>query len=336
MYDFRIIEQDKIAWEKIESCYDHTVYKSKVWSEFLMETQHVKPFVVEILVNGQLLGYFFGQTFKKLFAITASPFEGWTTSYQGLSLITPIPVNERVKIYEELISFLFKNKKCAMFQASDWQLESEAVKYSKLNYELLSGYKLDLKQSEEVIFKNFSSSSCQYSIKKAMKLGVQIREAENLTEFAHNYYDQLLDVFGKQGMKPTYSIDRVISLIDKLQHSGKLLLLEAISPEGDCMATGIFLGDGNLAFFWGGASYRKYQKYCPNEPLMYEAIKYWKKKGIAEFEFGGRSKYKEKYGPVSYDKPKIIASKYKSLIVLKQAAKKMYYASRSLMAKMKL
>lgn len=328
MYEFRIVEQDKIAWDKIESCYDHTVYKSQVWLEFLNKTQAIKPFVVEISFKDQLLGYFVGQIFKKIFKIVASPFEGWTTSYQGLSFISPISVRERVAIYEELISYLFTNKICSMFQATDWQLETEAIKDSNLNYELLKGYKIDLNQTEEQIFKNFSSSSCQYAIKKSHKLGVEIREAKDLSQFAQHYYNQLLEVFGTQGLKPTYSINRVISLIDKLHQSGKLLLLEAVSTDGICLATGIFPGDNNIAFFWGGASYKKYQKYCPNEPIMYEAIKYWKNYGAAEFEFGGGSKYKEKYGPIPYVKPKIIASKYKGMLFLKSMAKKTFYSSR--------
>lgn len=156
-----------------------------------------------------------------------------------------------------------------------------------------------------------------------------MRQAQNLELYAINYYKQLTEVFKKQGLSPTYKIDGVFSLINNLHKHGKILLLESLTKENECAATGIFVGDKNIAFYWGCAIYKKFQYLAPNEILMFEAIKFLKNNGATEFEFGDGSKYKEKYGPIPYVKPKIITSKYnKGMLFLKSMAKKTYYSSR--------
>jgi hypothetical protein len=335
MYEFRIVERDKIPWDKIENCYDHTVFKSKAWMDFLIVTQSVEPFVVEIFDENKLAGFFVGEKFSKLFNIVASPFEGWTTTYQGLSMLTQISGDARINIYIDLISYLIKNRICSIIQISDWQLDMDLIKNRGLKYEVYRGYNLDLTQTEEQIYKKFGSSSCQRKIRKAHKNGIIVRETKDIDQFIYHYYKQLLEVFEKQGLKPTYKIDRVVALIDKLKLSDKLLLLEALSAEGICLATGVFVGDNKLAYFWGGASYTKYQNLCPNEPIMYEAIKYWKKKGYKDFDLAGIRKYKEKYGPDYFEKPKIIASRYYGVLILKNFAKRSYYGIRGIVARIK-
>jgi hypothetical protein len=334
-YNFNVVEGKNINWEKIHSCYDHTVFKSKEWIDFLIESQNIKPLIVEIFDENKQLGYFVGERFKKIFKIVASPFEGWTTDYQGLSMLVPISKEVRINIYENLIQFLFQKGICSLFQASDWQFDMDTIQNSKLKFEVVKGYKLDLTKTEEQIYKNFSNSSCQYAIRKSQKNGVKIIETDNTDEFIDNYYAQLSEVFKKQNLRPTYKKDRIIALIENLKHSGRILLLEAKSPDKNCLATGIFVGDNNLAYYWGGASYTKFQNLCPNEPLIYEAIKIFKKRGYREFDLGGIRKFKEKFGPDYFEKPKIIASKFNGIIKLKNLAKKTYYGLREIGTKIK-
>jgi len=64
------------------------------------------------------------------------------------------------------------------------------------------------------------------AIRKAEKSDITIEHAAP-GGFAEEYYGQLLDVFGKQGMKPTYRLDRVKKLIEHIHPSGDLLLARA-------------------------------------------------------------------------------------------------------------
>jgi hypothetical protein len=96
---------------------------------------------------------------------------------------------------------------------------------------------------------------------------------------------------------PTYNKDRVTLLIRHLQSSGNLLLLRAREPaEGRCIATGIFVGMNRSAYFWGNASWRADQHFCPNEALQWYAMRYWKNRGMAEYNLCGDREYKKKYG----------------------------------------
>jgi len=69
---------------------------------------------------------------------------------------------------------------------------------------------------------------------------------------------------------------------------------------------------------------RKYCYYRPNEAIIWEAMKYWKSKGIQYFDMMGYAKYKEKYGSIPYYVPRIIVSKRKTLIVLRNFYKHLY------------
>ena len=333
-FAFRIINPSDIPWDIIEGTSDSTPYKTRQWAEFLRKSQGVEPYVIEIKENQTLLGYFYGERVKRIVHMVVSPIEGWTTSFQGLSTILPIGKGKRVNIYKHLAQWLFHTGQGSFFQVMDWQLEIEDVE-GILSYEKIEGYRLDLRQDFETeIYKGFKEKSAKYSIKKAKKQGVVIRHASDVMQFTDHYYEQLQEVFERQGLKPTYTKDRILKLGQSLVLDKSLLLLEAIY-EGQCIATGIFVRDNNLAIYYGAASWSKYRNLCPNELLMYEAIKWLSESGTKEMEFGGGRKYKEKYGPHPYCKPRIVIAKYPFLIVLKNKVKKVYYGIRTFLAMLK-
>ena len=191
-----------------------------------------------------------------------------------------------------------------------------------------------LVQTEDVLHKNLHQKSCRYAINKSIKSGISIRETTDSTRFVEVYYDQLLEVFKKQGLTPTYDKSCVSALVEAL-YPDNILLLEAITAEGDIAATGLFPGDKNMAIFWGGASYQRFQKLCPNEPLIWEAIKIWKERGTKVFDMCGVRPYKLKFGPVLYTKPRIMFARCRGLISAKRIIKKIYYGIRSFKAKLK-
>ncbi|WP_455630006.1 GNAT family N-acetyltransferase [Parabacteroides sp.] len=318
-YNFEILLKD-IPWAEIESCVDANVFKCQCWNNFLIRTLSLKPFVVQISKDSKCIGYFVGYKFKKFgITIIGSPFEGWTTSYQGISAKSDISREERVEIYKELS--VYSLKYCQLFQFADWSLDFQDINNVFRFVERIESYWLDISPNIDTLFKCFKQKSCQYSIHKAQKLGVIVRKPQKVNEFAKEYYAQLIDVFAKQGIKPTYGIDRAESILEELD-SDKVIALEARHPDtNECMATIIFVLHNKVAFYWGASSYRKYQKYCPNELLMFEAIKLMKDKGVEILEMEGIRPYKEKYNPTRYAKPKIIECKYPILIKAKHIVK---------------
>ena len=77
--------------------------------------------------------------------------------------------------------------------------------------EYYASYRTDLTKSEEKLF-NGMDSACRRCVRKAEKSGVAIEEAHD-PAFANEYYEQLKDVFSKQGLVPTYDLERLRLLV---------------------------------------------------------------------------------------------------------------------------
>jgi hypothetical protein len=153
--------------------------------------------------------------------------------------------------------------------------------------------------------------------------GVSIEEA-NDDAFADEHYQQLQDVFARQGLVPTYGIARVRLLIRYLQPTGNLLLLRARDAEGRCAATGMFFGMNRHAYFWGNASWRSSQHLRPNEALHWHAMMYFKARGALVYEMGGAN-YTEKYGAKPFDQLRFRKSKYRWIASARNLAASMFW-----------
>jgi hypothetical protein len=185
-----------------------------------------------------------------------------------------------------------------------------------------TSYRTDLTRSEDDLF-NSMDSACRRCVRKAEKSGVLIEEAHD-PAFADEYYEQLKDVFAKQGLVPTYSVDRVRTLIKYLEPTGRILLLRARNTEGKCIATGIFPGFNTIAEFWGNASFRSTQGLRPNEAIQWYVWRYWKSRGLQTYDWGGEGTYKEKYGCTLHRVPWFIKSRYPFVSKLRNEAKEMF------------
>ena len=113
-------------------------------------------------------------------------------------------------------------------------------------------FELDLRQTEEELFAGMKSA-CRRAVRKAAKEGVRVEEAHGV-EFADEYYEQLIQVFARQGRRPPYGVDRVREMISCVEPGGNLLMLRAVAPSGERIATALFPASDDFAYFWGGAS----------------------------------------------------------------------------------
>jgi len=291
------IPWSEVDWDKLDRFADRHVFQTKAWVEFLAEVQDAQPVIAALQDGRETLGYFTGLTTRRCgLDFLGSPLPGWTTPYMGFNLKPG--VSRRVAV-AALTEFAIKELRCAHFELRDRHLTERDVaglgfgRRSDVGFDERT-FEIDLSLSEDELFSRMTSA-CRRCIRKADKTGVVIEEATDL-EFADEFYDQLREVFLRQGLVPTYSIERVRALIRHLLPTGMLLLLRARDPEGRCIATGIYPAFGEIALFWGGASYREYQHYRPNEALHWYAMRYWKARGIARYDLGGYMDYKRKYG----------------------------------------
>jgi len=193
-------------------------------------------------------------------------------------------------------------------------------------------YQSDLTLSEDELFRRIEPT-CRNKVRQAERKGVIIEDAHDFG-FAAEYYAQLIQVFAKQNLYPTYTQERVEQLIDSLLPSGHLLLLRARDPAGACIATGIYAGVNKLAEFWGNASSQSSLHLRPNEAMHWYAMRYWKKIGLETLNWG-RGAYKEKYGVVRAPIARLSQSRLPMIGVLRDNAERAFYWKRQLSATFK-
>ncbi len=254
--------------------------------------------------------------------ILGSPFKGWTTSYMGLNLLRGFP---RHRVLAALPSFAFEDLGCHYLEIVDRHTARKDCADLSYDIQWMQNIEIDLTQSEEQLLANMTSA-CRRCIRKSAKCGVSIEEASDMG-FADDYYAQLEDVFAKQSLVPTYDIARVRELIRHLLPTGQLLLLRARNVDGLCIATGIFPAFNDTAYFFGGASWREHQIQRPNEALLWYAMRYWKARGIKQFDMGGKASYKKKYGGYLFEIPRLMKAKNSLLLPLRNLAERLYRRS---------
>ena len=221
-----------------------------------------------------------------------------------------LPNVSKLAAVEAVVRYAFHDLKCMHFEMTDPSILPDDLAGSGLEHAAYLSSAVDLTAAEDVIYSRMSSKSCRYCIRKSAKLGVTIEEASD-EGFADDYYAQLCDVFAKQSLVPTYGKQRVQLLIRHMMPTGNLLLLRARAPDGRCIATGIFLGMHDRAYFWGNASWRQDQHFCPNEAIHWYAMRYWKQRGMLSYDFCGGGLYKRKYGGHPTETYRVWKSKYR-------------------------
>jgi hypothetical protein len=317
MARFERLSMDSIDWGKTLSTFpDRIVFQTPAWLSFLAETQKAEPVFAALKEENDTLGYFTGLIVQQFgLKILGSPFQGWSSPYMGFNLLPSTP--RRIAV-EALSDFAFKELHCIHFEVVDSYLTLEDIEGLGFTNEMHATLEIDLTQSEEALFSNMSSS-CRRNIRQAEKRGVVIEEAKD-AEFAGDYSAQFKDVYVKQDLIPYYGVDRVRALIKHLYPTGMLLLLRARDPEGRCIATGVFPAMNQTVFYWGGASWRQYQKLYPNHLLHWYAMRYWKKRGIGIYNMVGTMEFKRRFGGQQTAVPMISKSKYRLISHLRSSA----------------
>ena len=186
-----------------------------------------------------------------------------------------------------------------------------------------NSYEIDLTPDEDELFANMSSA-CRRAVRKGQKVGVRVEEASGV-DFADEYYAQLEEVFAKGSLSPPYGVERVRELIRCVEPGGRLLMLRALSPEDEPIASGIFPIAPGFAYFWGGASWRSGQIMRPNEAIFWHAMREAKRRGAPFFDLGGGGEYKRKFGGRPVAVPFVRSSKLPGLMSMRKLAARFYW-----------
>ncbi|MBZ9689216.1 GNAT family N-acetyltransferase [Clostridium estertheticum] len=321
MYSFEVIDIDDVNIEEYYGFENKVLFTTMEWLDFIKINQKAKPVIIRITKNSNFVGYFTGLLFSRFgIRIFGSPFDGWTTGYMGFDVLDGY---DKVDLIEPVSKFLFRNFKCLYIQIVDRFIEQNQLKNTKYHYTISKSIELNIDKTDEELLKVFKDT-CGRLIRQFERRGAIIEIAEADEEFAIEYYEQLEEVFAKQNLVPTYRVSKVLDLFNSLNNN-QLLCLRVRNPEGKGIATSIFVGLNQRFYFWGGASFREFQSYRPNEYMIWYAIKYFREKGYKYFDMYGERDYKNKFCPDKISYPCIMISRLPILFTLKDLAKKLYW-----------
>ena len=348
MYSFQKIEPTFADWKRIESAYDSTCYQTEKWYSYL-RVIGVKPFIARVNQDDECIGYFLGQKIWMGIPMITAPIEGIGTYTQGLVMLRPTSESERIEIYQTIAQWIFDNHIALAVQVDDWQLRRdtpewmpdeafhhEVIEQYGLTYEFRPTLHVPINRSESELWAGLSYKSCKYCINKANKLGLQVREItqyEDIADFCRIHYDQLLEVCKHKGMRPKLAQKehRMRALCESL-FPDRVMMLQCVGKDenGDeqVMSSGIFCIDKGQCSYWTGSSYQRYQKYCPNELMVWEAMKRLSLRGCGDLNFCGMANYKLKFGTIYAYVPRIKFAKYRIFLNLTKYLKHSFYVVR--------
>jgi hypothetical protein len=313
------------TWDKAISNFNTKfLFHQSAWLKFLQETQGGKVLRFRIVDKGEVIGYFVGLLLKKAgINILGSPLPGWTTNYMG-----PI-VDEEFNLPDFLDAL---HLKCQDLSIHHLELSNPFLSFNdmnKMNFDALEGYTymVPLSSDDDQMWANLKSN-CRNRIRKGRKNNLVVEDCSD-PSFVDMYYDQLIEVFAKQNLTPTYSIDRVKSLYRNLMPDNLLAL--QVKHEDTIIATGLFPHDDRCVYFFGGASWLKYQYLNPNELLHWTAMTLSAKLGIKQYNMCGGGSFKPKFGG-----EKIFTYRYyKSSSVMLKFVREAYKSFHSIKQKLK-
>jgi hypothetical protein len=319
MLSLEPLDAERMNWDRFDAFEDRVIFQTKEWLEFISRTQGAHAVYATVRRDGEEVGLFTGLRLRRFgVPILGSPFPGWTTASMGFNLQSGV---DRAEAAGALVHFAFRELGCLHLELKDRRLSEEGL--SGLGFDVTRDrtMEVDLTGGDDAVFGRMTSA-CRRAIRKADKTGVTIEEVADET-FATEYHEQLVEVFARQGLRPSYGVDRVRELIWCIGPTGRLLLVRARDPDGEPIATGIFPAMDRTAYFWGGASRRSGQIHRPNEAIFWYAMRYWRDRGMTTLDLGGGGDYKLKYGPRDFTVPYLRRSRVRGLGTLRVLAEKM-------------
>lgn len=201
-------------------------------------------------------------------------------------LYGPILLNEKddLIVMQEIVSFFKKSKRILSLEI---QRNSFCNKQQPLSNSISNNLRatlfIDLKCSEEDIFKSFSSV-LKKNIKSAKNKGVTIEHLSN-----RDAIDSFVSIYESMCRYRGVSLsnaENVTSVCNFLFSTNKGFIL-LVKFENTIIGGGVFLNNGNTCTYYIGATDEKYKKIPTSHYLLYQAILEAKNTGMSFFDFGG-------------------------------------------------
>jgi lipid II:glycine glycyltransferase (peptidoglycan interpeptide bridge formation enzyme) len=175
------------------------------------------------------------------------------------------------------------------------EILSSKFKNFRVEQTYSSTYILDLKLSEDAIWKNMSKV-CRQNIKKANNSDIKIRDTKNMNDF-----DTWWEIYKLTGSRGQFVKQRYEMVKEVFESEEISKLFVAIVD--DKIVAGAFILIHKIPVWWLGGSLPEFWKFMPNNLIQWEIIRWAIKERYPFYDFGGAtrenegpSEFKRKFG----------------------------------------
>lgn len=295
-YHVAIIERQR--WDAIvESFPEHSIFHSLRWLDLLCAEHKLRMLLVGVEQGGRFIAIWPCLSLRKgPLRIVGSPLKGWSTAYLG-------PLIQRDADVAAVLEAFLSNAplsrwsyfNCRVFDR-DRDIDLEPFGFTRGHRE--ETYVIDLSQDEEAIWTNLKGR-CRTSVRKARKLGVEIRE-ERDASFLDDFWSMSCEVFAHYGIQPTFSRSLLEAMYRQFAAAESLYVPSAYL-DGKRIATLMLPFNGHTMYWWAGASLDEYRKIPAGNLLHWEAICHARRMGLKSYDLvnvsdrGGGGPFKQSF-----------------------------------------
>ena len=298
--EYRPLPGRPTDWDELICRFDtKTLFHHSAWLDHVLDIHpEGRMEYFEIRDGAATIGYHVGLRIRKgPLPIQGTPLGGTGTNFMGP--LVPADVDQEA-VVRGLLALGGVRRFLHLEIANPW-LQRPLME--RLGFHVQEGvtHVVPLPATEDEAFAVLKSTA-RNRVRKAQKNELIVEEAQDAA-IADQFFEQFIEVYGKQGMTTPFDVERPRSLWRRLAPAGRVLSLR-IRHGDEVVATGLFPYDERCIYFWGAASWLRHQHLNPNELLHWEVMRFAVRRGIPAYNMcGGASQFKDKFGgaDVPYD-----------------------------------
>lgn len=302
---------------------DGSVFVSEAWLGFISSASGGRFIGLRILDDFGNAAFFAGVLFRRLgLKMIGSPFPGWGTSYMGVCGKLPLDHS----LVSALLDYLFERYGAYYIELVNPPGANSLTSGAGYTVTQINSLLLPLAAGPDVLYAHLQGD-CRTYLRQFDSKGGTVEAVSANSQFADQLYDQLTEVFARQGMVTTHSRQRIGAMLAALEKGQiDLLCLQARGPAGEQLASSVFFGANGVFYYWAGVSYVAGRHFRPTEAMIWKAIRHFIGLGYHSFDMIGVRDYKLKFSPHVISYTRIASARPALLLILRDWAQHSYYA----------
>lgn len=288
---------DGVAWDALLGEFpEHTVFHSLPWLSALAAVRGLSPVLLRYGSAERTLAVWPCLTTRKgTLRVNGSPLPGLATPYLG-------PLFSRdVDPAAALEAFLrHPVLERAAYVSACVVDRRRPVDLTRFGFSVRKRFEtswIGLEATEEELWRNLKSS-CRTRIRRAEKLGVEVRREED-AGFVDDMWSMTLETYHRSGSAPTHARPFLEEVWRRLHPAGRLMVLSAFH-EGARVSTLVLPYDDHAIYYWSGATYDRHRHLPAGNLLHWQAIVEARRLGLRGYDMistgGGPGRFKKTFG----------------------------------------